>query len=266
MDSVKNMKAIDLKDRTAVITGGTGELGRTMVRELASCGANVAICYYSQEQAAQMLKEEVEQKYGVKAVAVYADVTDFDSVIAMKARVKEELCTVDIIVNNSVIQYNWESILEQDIADYESQFKSCVLQSVHMTKAFVPDMIENNYGRVIGINTECAMQMFEYQSAYVAGKRGMDGVYRVLAKEVGKHNITVNQIAPGWIKSEKFHNADGSETNIGQDFAYIDRVPMGRRGTDLEVADAVCFLASDLAGFITGAFIPVCGGNVMPCI
>jgi len=260
------MKLIDLKGRTAVVTGGTGELGRTMVRELANCGANVAICYYTQEQAAQTLRDEVVQKYGVKAFAVFADVTDFDSVMDMKARVAEELGTVDIIVNNSVIQYDWKSVLEQDISDYESQFKSCVLQSVHMTKAFVPDMINNNYGRVIGINTECAMQMFEYQSAYVAGKRGMDGVYKVLAKEVGKHNITVNQIAPGWIKSDRFRNADGSEKNIGQDFAYVSTVPLGRRGTDLEVADAVCFLASDLAGFITGVYLPVCGGNEMPCI
>ena len=260
------MKVIDLKGRTAVVTGSTGELGRTMVRELANCGANVAVCYYSKEQAAQMLQVEIEQKYGVKAVAVYVDVTDLESVDAMKEHVVEKLGHVDIIVNNSVIQYPWKSVLDQDVSDYESQFKSCVLQSVHMTKVFVPDMINRNYGRVIGINTECAMQMFESQSAYVAGKRGMDGVYRVLAKEVAKYNITVNQVAPGWIKSEKYRDADGSESNTGQIFAYAESVPMRRRGTDLEVADAVCFLASDLAGFITGVYLPVCGGNVMPCI
>ena len=212
------------------------------------------------------LQAEIEQKYGVKAVAMYADVTDYDSVTAMKACVAEALGHVDIIVNNSVVQYDWKSVLDQDISDYESQFKSCVLQSVHMAKAFVPDMIEKNYGRVIGINTECAMQMFEFQSAYVAGKRGMDGVYKSLAREVGKHNVTVNQVAPGWIISDKFRDADGSETNLGQDYAYVDRVPMKRRGTDLEVANAVCFLASDLSDFITGVYLPVCGGNVMPCI
>ena len=260
------MKVIDLKGRTAVVTGGAGELGRTMVRELANCGANVAICYYSQDQAAQALQAEVEEKYNIKAVAVYADVTNQDSVIEMKQRVGEALGLVDIIVNNSVIQYSWESVINQDVSDYESQFKSCVMQSVYMAKAFVPDMISNNFGRVIGINTECTMQMFAYQSAYVAGKRGMDGVYKSLAKEVGQHNITVNQVAPGWIKSDRFRDADGSEANLRQDFAYIDRVPMGRRGTDEEVANAVCFLASDLASFITGVYLPVCGGNVMPCI
>ena len=260
------MKAIDLKGKTALVTGGTGELGRAMVRELASCGANVVICYYSQEETAQKLQAEVERKYSVKAIALYVDVTDFDSVIKMKEKAVGAMGHVDIIVNNSVIQYTWESVLDQNISDYESQFNSCVMQGVYMTKAFVPDMIGRNYGRVIGINTECTMQMFESQSAYVAGKRGMDGVYRVLAKEVGKHNITVNQVAPGWIKSDRYCDADGSEANLKQDFAYIERVPMNRRGTDKEVADAVCFLASDLAGFITGAYLPVCGGNVMPCV
>ena len=260
------MKVINLKGKVAVVTGGAGELGRTMVRELAKCGADVAIGYYSQEDAARALGEEVGQKYGVRATYVYVDVTNYDSIVNMKKAVKETLGAADIIVNNSVVQYQWTSVLEQNISDYDSQYKSCVMQCVYMAKAFVPDMIEKKYGRVIGINTECAMQMFPYQSAYVAGKRGMDGVYKVLAREVGQYNITVNQVAPGWIKSDKFQNATGAEANLGQNFPYIERVPMGRRGTDNEVADAVCFLASDLASFITGAYIPVCGGNVMPCI
>ena len=260
------MKQIDLRGKLAVVTGGSGELGRTMVRELASCGANVAICYYSNREVAQNLKGELEKEHGVKALAVQSDITDFGSVTAMQKIIKKELGEADIIVNNSVIQYNWLTVLEQDVEAYESQYKSCVLQAVFMAKAFVPDMILKNYGRVIAINTECSMQMFAYQSAYVAGKRGMDGVYKVLAREVGSHNITVNQVAPGWTISDSDRDADGSEKNIGQDFPYIDRVPMKRRATDIEIANAVCFLASDLASFITGAYLPVCGGNVMPCI
>ena len=127
-------------------------------------------------------------------------------------------------------------------------------------------MQKQKYGRVIGINTECTIQCFTTQSAYVSGKRGMDGVMRVLAKEVAPDNVTVNQIAPGWIKSERFRDHDGSEHNINQEFPYTERVPMGRRGTDAEIASAVCFLASDLAAFITGAFLPVCGGNVMTSV
>jgi 3-oxoacyl-[acyl-carrier protein] reductase len=140
------------------------------------------------------------------------------------------------------------------------------MHNVYMAKAFVPDMIKQNYGRVIGINTECTMQNFITQSAYVSGKRGMDGVLRVLAREVGQYNITVNQVAPGWTISDGCRNADGSEANANQDFPYIERVPLRRRGTDTDIANAVCFLASDLAGFITGVYLPVSGGNVMTCI
>ena len=85
-------------------------------------------------------------------------------------------------------------------------------------------------GYTTGLN--CTDRNGDNISAYSAGKRGMDGVYKSLAREVGQHNITVNQVAPGWIISDRFRNADGSESNFKQDFAYIDRVPMGRRGTD----------------------------------
>jgi len=110
---------------------------------------------------------------------------------------------------------------------------------------------------VIAINTECSMQCFPGQSAYVSGKRGMDGLLRVLAKEVGEHGITVNQVAPGWMMS------DDSKDPAP---AYSEHVPLRHRGTDQDVANLVAFLASDLAGFISGAYIPVCGGNVMPTI
>jgi 3-oxoacyl-[acyl-carrier protein] reductase len=130
-----------------------------------------------------------------------------------------------------------------------------------MAKAFVPAMIERKWGRVIGINTECSMQNFPMQSAYVSGKRGMDGVLRVLAKEVGENQITVNQVAPGWTISDSVR-ASGTERQE----EYEKKVPLKRRGTDQEIANVVAFLASDLASFITGAYIPVCGGSVMPGI
>ncbi len=260
------MKQLNLSGRTAVVTGGAGQLGRTMCRALAECGANVAVCYYSQADYAEALKRELIAKWGVKAIAEKADVTDADSIAEMKRKVNAALGGVDIVVNNAVVQYEWTSVLDQDIRDYESQFRSCVLQGVLMAKAFVPDMIAQNYGRFIGINTECSMQMFPGQSAYIAGKRGMDGVYKVLAKEIGEYNITVNEVAPGWTISDSCRNPDPASANIMQNFPYISAVPMKRRGTDEEIANAVCFLASDLASFITGVYLPVCGGNVMPCI
>ncbi len=134
-----------------------------------------------------------------------------------------------------------------------------MLHNVLMAQAFVPAMIAKNWGRVIAISTECAMQCWPNQSAYVSGKRGMDGVLRVLAKEVGEHGITVNQVAPGWTVSE-------NRPAAGRPDSYLNAIPLKRWGTDQDIANAVAFLASDLAAFITGAYVPVCGGNVMPTI
>ncbi|MFD2612501.1 SDR family NAD(P)-dependent oxidoreductase [Paenibacillus gansuensis] len=251
---------LDLSGKTALITGATGELGRVITRTLASCGADVIIQYRSNDDNAVKLNKEIHAM-GRKAVAVRADVTDMASVQHMKDTIAAGFSMPDIVVANAVIQYQWTSVLEQPLEDYASQFESCVMQSVHLAKCFVPEMISKGWGRMIGINTECAMQNFPTQSAYVSGKRGMDGVYRVLAKEIGAHGITVNQVAPGWTISER-DRIHGTERNAD----YERSVPLGHRGTDQDIANAVAFLASDLAAFITGAYLPVCGGNVMPAI
>lgn len=251
---------IDLSGQTALVTGATGELGRVMARTLASCGADIVIHYLSNETRAVQLAEEI-QAAGRRALTVQADITSLESVMAMKEAAVREFGTVGIVVANAVIQYSWTSVLKQEPEDYRSQFESCVMQSVYLAKAFIPDMIERKAGRLIGINTECSMQNFPNQSAYVAGKRGMDGVYRILAKEVGEHQITVNQVAPGWTISER-DRMNGTERSAD----YENQVPLKRRGTDQEIANVVAFLASGLSSYITGAYIPVCGGNVMPGI
>ncbi len=251
---------IDLKGRTALVTGATGQLGRVMARTLAACGADIIIHYHKNETKAAELQQEI-QALGSKATIVQADITDEKSVLNMQRIAYENFNSVDVIVANAVSQYKWKTILEQAPEDYLDQFESCVMQSVLLFKAFVPRMIDNQYGRVIGINTECAMQNFPTQSAYVAGKRGMDGLYRILAKEVGEHQITVNQIAPGWTISEQDRLAH-SEVQP----EHSKNVPLRRRGTDQEVSNAVAFLASDLASYITGVYLPVAGGNVMPTI
>jgi 3-oxoacyl-[acyl-carrier protein] reductase len=253
--------ALNLSKQVALVTGASGQLGRVIAHTLAQCGADIAIHYHRDLAATEKLKREIEV-LGVRALVVQADVTDSSSLSAMRDQIGTALGAPDIVVANAVAQIHpWTTVLEEAVADYESQFRSCVLQNVLLAKTFIPAMIAKGRGRYIGINTECSMQMLPTQSAYVAGKRGMDGVLRVLAREVGTHQITVNQVAPGWTISEQ-DRTNGTERRP----EYEANVPLRRRGTDQEVANAVAFLASDLASFITGAFVPVCGGNVMPTI
>lgn len=252
------MIGIDLSGRKALVTGATGQLGRAMVRTLADAGAAIGIHYHSNEAKANELAEEC-QAMGRQAVIVRADITVKSDIEAMRETVTAALGAPDIIVNNAVIQYGWTSVLEQAEADYESQFRSCVMQNVLMAQAFVPAMRERGWGRVIGINTECLMQCSPGQSAYISGKAGMDRVLRVLAKEVGESGVTVNQVAPGWTVSENCP-AEGTPQ------AYLDKVALKRRGSDQEIANVVAFLASDLASFISGVYLPVCGGGVMPAV
>ena len=254
------MLTLDMKNRTVLITGATGQLGRVMSLKFAECNADVIIHYNSNEVKAQELAEEI-RSMGRKAYVVKADVTDQDDVFRMKEEVAKEFVLPDIIVDNAVIQYEWTTLLEQDRADYYSQFESCVMQTVYMAKAFAPCMRDRKWGRIICTNTECAAMAEEGCSAYTSAKRGLDGIVRVLAKELGGYGITVNEVAPGWTISSRDRE---NHTEIQAD--YDKTVPLKRRGTDEEIANMVVFLASDLASFTTGAYIPVSGGRVMPGI
>jgi 3-oxoacyl-[acyl-carrier protein] reductase len=252
---------INLEGHIAVVTGATGELGRVMTRTLAACGADVAVHYHHAAGKAEELCAEV-RAMGRRAIAVTGDVGEATAVFALRDAVRTSLGEADIVVANAVAQFSpWQKVLDEKLENYEEQFRTCVMQNVLMAKAFAPAMVERGWGRYIGINTECSMQLFQNQSAYGSAKRGMDGVLRVLAKEIGAHQVTVNQVAPGWTISDR-DRARGSERSE----RYESNVPLARRGTDQEIANVVAFLASDLASFITGAYIPVCGGNVMPTI
>jgi 3-oxoacyl-[acyl-carrier protein] reductase len=254
------MTTIDLSGKIALITGSTGQLGRVMARTLAAGGADIALHYLKNEEKARELALEIAAM-GRRAVAVQADVTDEASVNAMKETVERSLGLPDIVVNNAVSQYRWTSILDQPIGDFEDQFGTCVKSNVLMAKAFLPKMMERGEGRFIGINTECSALCNPASGAYASAKRGMDGIYRVLAKEVGESGVTVNQVAPGWTISD---NDRERGTQIAPE--YSAKVPLKRRGTDREIANAVLFFASELSSFITGVYLPVCGGTVIPGI
>jgi len=254
--------SIDLHGKVAVITGATGQLGRVMARTLAAAGADIAVHYARNADMAAQLVEEIRALRDPdgtprRAMAIQADITREADVLRMAEEIRAALGDADIVVNNAVIQYDWQSILAQPLADFQPQFDSCVMQSVLTARAFLPAMQAKRQGRFIGINTECSILCNANSGAYAAAKAGMTGLYRVLAKEVGGDNITVNQISPGWTVSDR-DRANGTE--VAPD--YDEKIPLKRRGTDLEIAHAVVFLASNLASYITGVNLPVCGGAV----
>ncbi len=254
------MLKIDLSGRIALVTGASGELGSVIARTLAACGADVVLHYCRSAEKAERAAKLVEQE-GRRAFLVQCDVTDFNAVQQMQKTVAAQFGKVDLLVANAVIQYEWKNILDQPLADFQSQFDSCVMQTVHLAKVFLPDMIAQGYGRIVAINTECSALAEPGVGAYTAGKRGLDGIVRCLAKEVGCHGITINQVAPGWTISERDRQ---NHTESAPE--YDKTVPLGRRGTDQEIAQMTAFLLSDLASFTTGAYIPVSGGRVMPAI
>jgi 3-oxoacyl-[acyl-carrier protein] reductase len=250
---------IDLSGRTAIVTGSSGALGRVIATTLARCGARVVLQYFTNKSAAEKIGGDIERSGGV-ALVVQADVTSLKSVQAMRSALSEQDWRADIIVNNAVSQYQWTSVIEQPVKDFEDQFRSSVLHNLHMVKTFVPDMVLRSWGRVIGVNTECTSQCWPTQSAYVAGKQGMNALLQTLSKEVGPQGVTVNQIAPGWIRSVRERNANEPALEALSE-EYSRMLPLQHRGEEVDVAYAVAFLASDLARFITGAVIPVNGGG-----
>jgi 3-oxoacyl-[acyl-carrier protein] reductase len=248
---------INLSGHIALVTGASGDLGRVISRTLAACGADIVVHYHSNAESAASLVAEIESM-GRRALAAQCDVSDRESVAAMRATIEGTLGAPSILVLNAVSKYAWKPVLEQPLEDFEDQFESCVAQTVLVTQAFAPAMVARGSGRIIGISSEAALQCYTLHSAYAAGKRGMDGILRCLAREVGPHGVTVNQVAPGWVVTDRDREA-GKEVHEG----YASAVPLRRRGADTDIAHAVTFLASEQAGFITGAFLPVCGGNVM---
>jgi|MGYP001377610691 3-oxoacyl-[acyl-carrier protein] reductase len=240
-----------LKGKTALITGASRGIGESIAIEFAKNNANVIINYYNDLKEAQHVVDKVK-KYGVESLAVKADVSNFDEVNQMADTIKKKFGKIDILVNNAGIVK--DRTLKNMTADEWNEVINTNLNGVfYVTKSILPLMEIG--GRIISISSIIGQYGNFGQCNYAAAKAGIIGFTKSLAKELGKKKITVNAVAPGFVK-----------TSITKDIPFFRKkiinymTPLKEEAEPEDIANVVTFLASDKARYITGAVINIDGG------
>ena len=247
----------DLSGKVALVTGASRGLGAAIARKLAACGARVAVNYFGSPEKAEQVVADIRRAGGT-AEAIRADVRDEREVAALVARVRETWGPVDILVINAtgpqpfirIEDLTWRACLDQ----LEFFVKSPLL----LLQAVVGPMKERRSGRVINLGSEVFERGVAEFSNYVSAKGAQLGLTRSWAMELAPWQITVNLVAPGWIPTER-HAGDPQAAKD----AYAKAVPLGHMGVPADVAEAVAYLASDGAKFVTGQKLSVNGGNTL---
>ncbi len=236
------------ENRVAVITGGAGRIGRALTAEMCKNGVAVALTDYSLE-AAEKTAAMFEGKGNVKAYEM--NVSSTESVNAAAKQILADFGKVDIVVNNAGI---WTPMLLFTELD-EEYFNRIVDVSLHgtfrVTKAFLNNMLENGYGRIINLGSIAGEVGLPKGVPYSAAKAGVIMMTKTLAMELGRKHITVNCVSPGMI-------TDDDQPMLGTKTTWVERA-----GTGKEVADVIMFLASDEASYITGVDYTVDGGRIL---
>lgn len=245
-----------LGGKTALVTGASRGIGKAIAVALAEQGAQVAINYAGNTVAAEEVKAQIEAAGG-KAILVQADVADPAQVAAMVDKVVAEFGTIDILVNNAGITKDgllmrmsdeqWDAVLNTNL----KSVYSC-------TKAVTKIMMKKRYGRIVNMSSVVGLMGNAGQANYAAAKAGIIGFSKSVAKELASRGITVNMIAPGCIGTDMTAALPDKVKE-----AMLANIPLGRVGTPEDVANAVLFLVSDQAAYITGQIINVDGGMVM---
>lgn len=246
---------MNLEGRVAFVTGASQGIGRACALAFAEAGADVALASRNAEKL-DAAAREIEQ-LGRKAMPIAMDVSSPDSIRTAVAKVLESWKKIDILVNNAGITRD-NLLLRMKPEDWDAVLRTNLDGAYHCIKEILPGMVRQRYGRIINVTSVVAQAGNPGQANYVASKAGLIGLTKAVAAEVARRNITVNAVAPGFIDTAMTGKLP---EEIRQKILSI--VPLGRVGTDREVAFGVRFLASEEAGYITGHVLNINGGMYM---
>ena len=246
-----------MRGRVALVTGASRGIGAATARLLGAQGAAVAVNFLGAEGAAREVVDDVVRGGG-RAVAVRADVRDPAQVRAMVDQVAGKLGPVDTLVVNASISFPVKPFAEYRWEEFAAKLDGELQAAFHVCQAVIPSMIERRSGCIVAVSSSLSRRSGPGFSAHSCAKSGLDGLMRSLALELGPHGIRVNVVAPGLTETEATAR---QPAEMKQMMARM--TPLGRNGVPGDVAGAVLMLASTHAGFVTGAYVPVCGGNLM---
>jgi len=247
---------ISLQGKSALVTGGTRGIGKTIVKMLAQAGANVAFTYRSSAQIAEEFVKEIEAM-GVKSIAIQSDASNFAQAQEAVNKVVEVFGALDILVNNAGITKD-TLLLRMTEEQWDDVVQNNLKSVFNYTKAASRPMMQKKAGRIINIGSIVGIMGNAGQANYAATKAGMIGFTKSVAKEFASRNILVNTIAPGWISTDMTEKL--SEDLLKK---INEAIPLKKAGDAEDVANAVLFLASDMAKYITGETLKVDGGMAM---
>ena len=245
-----------LKGKKALVTGAGRGIGRAIALTLAGYGADVAVNYSGSADAAQQTVKEI-QEMGCQAVALQADISNEDACMRLFEQAQEALGGIDILVNNAGITRD-NLLMKMSEEDFDAVIETNLKGVFNCIKHVARPMIKQKSGRIINISSVSGVMGNAGQANYCAAKAGVIGITKSAARELATRGITVNAVAPGFIKTEM---TDVLKDSIKE--AIAQKIPMNRFGETEDIANAVAFLASDEAGYITGQVLGVDGGMAM---
>ncbi|MFN0083875.1 MAG: 3-oxoacyl-[acyl-carrier-protein] reductase [Blastocatellia bacterium] len=246
---------LNLTGQIALVTGGSQGIGRATALTLARCGADVAVMARSLDKC-EAAAEEI-RALGRCALAVRGDLANAEEIKAAVEKAAAELGPITILVNNAAITRDG-LMLRMKRNDWDDVINTNLTGVFVTTQAVLPMMTRARKGRIINLTSVVAQMGNAGQVNYISAKSGLIGFTKAVAREYASRNITVNAVAPGFIETPMT-----AVLNEAARAAMLDQIPLKRPGTDQDVANAVAFLASDEAGYITGQIINVNGGMYM---